>query len=326
MFELAPAISPRSDLDWCWYLRRQGQLGEALERTLHDIGVMHPGGWADWQHSTMTDTGAPVEMQFTANQSVLSLRTEVDDPGTDPTGRVAKACTLITELGGTPPPAGLRDVISAAQGAADLKFGAWLGLHQGPKSLGMTLYAEVPSAASDLTGLLSSTHIKPTLSKLGAAVKMTMVGYCTDTGEITLFFETEDTPENVIPHLVGPAKVSAEPLLQNINEMLDAGVDGARPLRKFGFSYTMHADDRAPTLALRVSSKSLFALDDVIEQRVRNYPGDHVTAYAALADQLLPAPQGKTNHGMVGLHPRGDRYPLLSIAVAAPWNSLVDTM
>ncbi len=127
MFNLAPAILPRSDLDWCRFLRSEGRVGEALERALHDIEVMVPGGWADWQPSTMTDTGAPVEMTFAANQSALSLRTEVDNPASDPSGRVAKACNLITGLGGTPPPAALRDVISAAQGAADLQFGAWLG-------------------------------------------------------------------------------------------------------------------------------------------------------------------------------------------------------
>lgn len=326
MFELAPAIPSRSDLDWCWYLRRQGRIGEALERALHDIGVMHPSGWADWQSSLMTDTGAPVEMQFTANQPGLSLRTEVDDPGKDPSGRVAKACAVITELGGNPPPAAIRDVISAAQGAADLRFGAWLGLHQYADRLGMTLYAEIPPAASDLTSLLSNAAIKPTLQALGDAVSLTIIGYHTDTGEITLFFETEHAPEDVIPQLVGPAKVSAEPLLRNINEMLDAGVEGARPLKKLGFSYTIHKDDSAPTLALQVSSKALFGLDDVIEQRVRNYPGDHVKAYAGLADQLAPAPSGLTNHGMVGLHPRGDRYPLLSIGVAAPWFCPFDTM
>lgn len=290
-----------------------------LERALHDIGVMHPGGWADWQPSTMTDTGAPVEMQFTANQAGLSLRTEVDDPSKDPSGRVAKACALITELGGTPPPAALRDVISAAQGTSDLQFGAWLGLHQSSQNLGITLYAEIPSAASDLTSLLSNAHIKPTLLALGDTVKLKMVRYCTESGEITLFFETDAAPETVIPKLIEPAKVSAAPLLLNINEMLDAGTDGARPLKKLGFSYTLHNDNRAPTLALQVSAKALFASDAVIEQRVRHYPGDHVTAYAALADQLLPAPQGKTNHGLIDLHPRGDRYPLLSIGVAAPW-------
>lgn len=297
-----------------------------LERALHDIGVMQPGGWADWQPSTMTDTGAPVEMQFTADETGLSLRTEVDDPGNDPSSRVAKACMMITRLGGTPPPAALRDVISAAQSAADLQFGAWLGLHQSSQNLGIALYAEIPSAASDLTSLLSNAHIKPTLRTLGDTVGLTMVRYCTDSGEITLFFETDAAPETLIPKLVEPSHVSAAPLLLNINEMLDAGADGARPLKKLGFSYTLHDDDRAPTLALQVSAKALFASDAVIEQRVRHYPGDHVTAYAALADQLLPAPKGKTNHGLIHLHPRGDRYPMLSIGVAAPWICPFETM
>lgn len=326
MFELAPPIPSRSDLDWCWYLRRQGQIGEALERALHDIGVMHPGGWADWQPSTMTDTGAPVEMQFTANQSVLSLRTEVDDPGKDPRGRVAKACGIITQLGGTPPPATLRDVISAAQGAADLRFGAWLGLHRGAASLGMTLYAEVPAAAADLTDLLASTQIKPTLDALGNNVRLTMIGYTTHTGETTLYFETELAPEDVIPKLVQPAQASAEPLLRDINDMLDEGVANARPLRTLGFSYTLHNDGSTPTLTLQISSNTIFGFDDVIETLVRNYPGNHVASYAAMADQFEPAPKGLTHHGKVGLQARGEKRPLLSIGVAAPWFHPFDTI
>ncbi len=198
MFELAPAIPPRGDVDWCWYLRRQGTAGEALERALHDIGVLQPGGWADWQPSTMTDTGAPVEMIFTPDPTELSLRTEVDDPGKDPSGRVAKACNVISRLGGAPPPTALLDVISAAQGGANLRYGAWLGLHRCPNTLGLTLYAEVPPEATDLVGLFSSVQIAPTLAKLGDDVQLVMIGYATHCAETTLYFETTQSPEKIV--------------------------------------------------------------------------------------------------------------------------------
>lgn len=327
MSELLPVIPSRGDLDWCWYLRRQGQIGEALERVLHDIGVMHPGGWADWQPSTMTDTGAPVEMHFTANQSVISLRTEVEDPGKHPGSRMAKVCDLITELGGGAPPVALRDVIGAIQGAADLRFGAWLGLHQCARKLGMTLFAELPANALELMGLFPATQIMATLEKFGDGIRPTMLGYHSFSGQTTLYFETDLAPQDVIQDLAIPSGVSPVPLLRNIGGMLDnAGAVNAGLMKKLGFSYTIHTDGSLPTLALQISAKDVFGSDAVIGQLVRNFPGDHVAAYAGLADQLFPAPAGKSFHGDVGLQARGDDSPLFSIGVAAPWNCPFDTI
>jgi hypothetical protein len=319
MFELSPAIPPRSDLDWCWYLRRQGRIGEALERVLHDIGVMHPGGWADWHPSTMTDTGAPVEMLFSAKECSLSLRTEVEDPAKDPAGRVSKVCALIADLGGTPPPAALRDVISAAQSTANLRFGAWLGLRQCEEHLGTMLYAEVPAAAADLAGLLSSEQIAPILHGLENRAQVTKIGYDTHTGEVTVYCETDQAPDAIIPTLAKPAGVSPHPLINDIAHMIAAGSAHGHTPKTFGFSYTTRKDGSAPTLTLQMSAKALFGTDKVIEKMVKDYPGEHIAAYAALIEQHLPAPVGKTHHGNIRLRAVGDQCPLLSIGVAAPW-------
>ncbi|MCK0097062.1 hypothetical protein MWU60_15905 [Yoonia sp. F2084L] len=319
MFELAPAQPSRGDLDWCWYLRRLGKGGETLERALHDIGVLQPGGWAYWQDSKMTDTGAPVEMMFIANQSSLSLRTEVEDPAKDPAGRVAKACDLMMQFGGTPPPAALRDVISAVQGAGPLRFGAWLGLHSGPDGLATTLYAEVPAEAADLRGLMLSDLIAPVFDDLGSGTRITMLGYHSQTGEVTLYCETDHDFADAIPKLVAPAEVPAEPLVFEIGLMLDAGVADARQKTTLQFNYALHDGNVPPTLTLLLSSKAIFEHDTVIADRVKNFPGDHVAAYTALTDQLLPASPGKAHHGDVGFLARKTRGPLVSIGVAAPW-------
>ncbi len=132
MFALAPVIPSRSDLDWCWFLRRQGDAGEAFERILHNIGVMDPAGWADWKPSTLTDTGAPVSLTFTKDDNALELTTEVGDPAGDPTNRVNHVCKIMAELGANVPTAALRDVISTAQSDTKLRYGARLGLrHDG---------------------------------------------------------------------------------------------------------------------------------------------------------------------------------------------------
>ena len=91
MFELAPTYPSRSDLDWCWYLRKQGAMGEAVERILHDVGVMNPSGWADWQPSTLTNTGAPVAMNFTRDQGFCR---KVSSSGRRYRGMIGAACNV----------------------------------------------------------------------------------------------------------------------------------------------------------------------------------------------------------------------------------------
>ncbi len=319
MSDRAPIISSRSDVDWCWYLRNHGPQGEKLERALHDIGVLQPGGWAPWQDSVMTDTGAPTEVFFSADQTTMSLCTEVDDPAKDPSTRMATVCEKIVQLGGALPPSALRDVISAAQSGAELRYGAWLGLHQTQHSLGLTMLAEIPTDASDLAGLLIPTQLSSLLSALGDTVWLNKIGYRTDTDETTLYFETQRTPDEVVLQLCDVAKTSPEPLLRDIIDMLDTGSLNAQLPKTFGFSFRFTPNASIPTLTLYVDAKSFFETDDVIANRVRAFPGEHVASYTALAEQLLPAPNGLTHHGKIGLEARGDNWPLLSIGVAAPW-------
>lgn len=319
MFNFAPAIPSRSDLDWCWYLRREGPSGEALERVLHDIGVMQPGGWADWQSSTMTQTGAPVEMIFKDDDSALSLRTEIDDPALDPTARFAKVCTLIGALGGTPPPVALRDIIGAAQTGSDLRFGAWLGLRRCADKLGASVLAEFPAEASDLVGLVASGPVMAALRRLGDGIRISMIGYDGQNGDITLHCETTKAPAFVVPVLAKTAHVLALPLLRRIDEMVrEGGVHTHKP-EKWGFSLTLHKKNIPPTLTLLFSGKALFQTDALISSHLNGVGGKHLETYTALTDHLLPAPRGKTHHGQIGLRARSTQAPLLSVSVAAPW-------
>ena len=50
MFELAPAYPSRSDLDWCWYLRKQGASGLPVDRYHYLLN------W-DWSDPTMPKHG-----------------------------------------------------------------------------------------------------------------------------------------------------------------------------------------------------------------------------------------------------------------------------
>ncbi len=319
MLSFAPAIPSRNDLDWCWYLRRQGRAGNALERRLHDLGVMDPSGWADWVPSTLTTTGAPVEMAFCATNPNLSLRTEVADPASDPSTRVAQVCTVIADLGGTPPPAALRDVIRAAQGAGNLRFGAWLGLQQNARTLDTSLYAELPAAATDLSGLMWPPDIRTMITSLGPDVRATMLGYDATTGQVKMYFMARNAQRALLPTLAAPAHVSGDVLSMSIDGLADMAPQDALPIPQLGFSYAMHGADYPPQLTVYFSTNALFGTDAYTARRIKACGGKAMPAYTTLIDSLPLAPVGQMHHGMVGLAARPDAAPILSITVAAPW-------
>lgn len=322
MFNLAPAIPARSDLDWCWYLRRQGKSGEVLERVLHDIGVMDPGGWAPWGRSTLTATGAPVEMVFSAGQTDLQLVTEVADPSRDPVNRMAEVCKIMQGLGARQPSPGLRDVISAAQTAGPLAFGARLGLRHGSRGLQCQLIAELPSAAADLSKLMCSADFDPLMDSLGDTTRPTMVSFDGLTGDVTVHFEMQDATRDRLPALATPAQVSPDILSLSIDGMMDSPGQTPLPVRQLGFSYTMRDDDQPPVLTLYMSAAELFGADAVIAERIRNCGGYQLTGYTALVDNLPPALAPHTHHGRIGMTARQGSAPLLSIGVAAPWTCI----
>lgn len=320
MFSFSPAIPSRSDLDWCWYLRRQGRAGEAIERVLHNIGVMHPGGWADWSASSLTDTGSPVEVVFSTHDKAVTLTTEVDNPSHDPNTRFGQVCRIMADLGGTPPDAALRDVISAAQGAAKLHYGARLGLRHDGNTLSTMLFAELPTAASDLSTLMSQAPFEPILQTLGPSARTTMLGYDGTTRKVTIFCEADGVKRTILPALCGPAQVSPDVLSMSIDGMTDAAPSIDLPTQKLRFSYTIGATEFLPTLSLAFSSKALFGTDDAIERRVRACSFAKQAHYTQLLENLPVAPKGIAHHGDIHMTARKDAAPAMSINVAAPWD------
>ncbi|KJZ19235.1 hypothetical protein [Loktanella sp. S4079] len=319
MFNLAPAIPARSDLEWCWYLRRHGRAGDALERILHDIGAMDPGGWANWQPSTLTDTGAPIAVNFSTADHALALTTEVDDPGNDAATRFARACEIAKTLGGASPSAAFRDVVSAAQSSAYLDFGARLGLRHDGTKLSTIIYAEIPAAASDLSALVSDPPFTPILEDYGSAARATKVAYNTDNGEVTIYCEADNANRTILPALCLPAQVSPDILSMSIDGMTAGPPRIELPTRKLGFSYTIPPKNERPVLALSFSSKELFKDDIKIEERVRACGGSRLPTYTSLTEHLPVAPWGTTHHGHFAMTARQNAAPILSIDVAAPW-------
>lgn len=326
MFAFAPVIPSRSDLDWCWFLRRQGKAGEAFERILHNIGVMHPGGWADWAPSTLTDTGAPVAMNFTKGEDALELTTDVGDPAGDPTNRVSQVCKIMAGLGANVPSAALREVISAAQSDASLRYGARLGLRHNGTKCDPTLYAELPAAAADLSALMSPAPFTSVLKDLGDKARTTMLAFHGKTGQVTIYWVVDGADRATLAQLATPAEVSSDMLSSAIDHMTGADASSGLPTRKLGFSYTSGTDAPPPELTLYFSAKHMFGPDAKIEKHVRICGGDTIRAYTDLMDIQYDAPAGQTNHGLVGMAAVKAADPVLSISVAAPWHCPFETM
>lgn len=317
MLNFAPIIPARSDLDWCWYLRRFGKSGEALERVLHDIGVMDPGGWAAWGRSGLTQTGSPVEMVFSAGRADLTLVTEVADPLSDRTDRVDKVCRIMRGHGGTVPDGALRDLISAAQGAGRLKYGARLGLRHGESGLQTALIADLPDGAKDIAKLIYAKRCEALLDTLPDAAVPTALTVDGSNGAITIHFAILDDVD--LADLAAPAGVSPDVLRIAIDQLSHQSPGAATPT---GFSYTIAPNAQTPTLSVSFAAKTLFGDDAVACERFKSSGGFFLTGYTALIDSLPPSVPQAMHHGRVELMAREGAAPLMSISVAAPWSCL----
>ena len=321
MVEFAPALPSRRDLDWCWYLRRQGQEGEALERVLHDIGVMHPGGWADWAPSTLTATGAPVEMQLSDECRGLALLTEVADPASDPDARVTRVCEIMTELGSTAPGRALRDGLSAAQGAGRLRYGAWLGLRQKGRDLQTRLFAELPDDAQDLTGLFCPPGITAALDRSAVKARTRMLSVDGATGEMAVYFDCQRPTRASLATLAAVAQVSDKVLALALAGLAGRPEQDALPVRRLGFSLTMKPNGTAPVLQLQVPVAALRrGHDHQIAGWLNGNLKSPVNGYAGLLDALQSAGADRTHHRLISLTARPGSTPALTISVAAPWS------
>jgi hypothetical protein len=219
----------------------------------------------------------------------------------------------------------MRDVISVAQSAGQLKYGAWLGLQRCKAKLGTTLYAEMPDGASDLVALLAPTDVTMALERLAGKTRFKMVTYNAVNGDTGLHFDATGPHVEIVTQLAKVANVPAGPLLADIQWMLDAGTKFGVPKCVLSFSYTIHPNRLTPTLTLFVSTKALFQNDAATEVMVRNYRGNHLAAYAGLVEGLPQTSGGKTHHGNVGLRANTDGCPTLLLGVAAPWDYPEDT-
>jgi len=321
MFNFAPAIPSRRDFEWCSYLRRFGTTGDAMERLLHDLGVMDHSGWADWQPSALTRTGAPTNVVFASGRRGLQITTEIDDPSKPAQDRLDKACRIMADLGHPLPQPALRDVLAAAQGAGPLIYGARLAITQHAQKRQMRLLVELPAAAADLGALLTPA-ISTALSGIGRHdVRLTQLACDGSTGIRTLHGTIKRATLAHLPLLAEIAQVSPDLLARAIEGLADAAPGAPLPLGDLHFALaTRHMGAQPPVLTLFLGAAELLGCDARIARRIKACGGARLHGYTALLDALAPLHlPGVTHHGRIGLTARQGAMPLLSVDVAAPW-------
>ena len=319
MFNFAPAFPARSDVDWCWYLRRQGKPGEMLERKLHDIGVLDPGGWAVWGPSPLTSTGSPVEITFRAGQSRLQLVTEIANPSGAKDDRVNEVCRQIAGLGGIQPSAALREVIGVAQSNAQLGYGARLGLRYGKAKIHGQLFAELPADARDLSALITGTSFATILDSVGDLAQPAMFSHDGESGAQTMHFVLKNPTQECLGHLAKPAKVAPEILTIALTGLFGLGTGKELPALPLHFSYRSRGNGKPPMISLGYSARTLFKSDAAVTRRVKSVGGFETAGYCALVDNLPPAAVSTTHHGLLGVTATTGAAPVPWVNVAAPW-------
>ena len=189
---LSPVFSGRSDIEFCSFLRGYGPAGEAMERTLHDFGVLTPGGWADWQASGLTPGGAPLMLQLGDTRAALSARFDFEDPAAGPRARLARAQGRLRRLATPALPAPLREVLAAAQGrGAHLRWGARLDVVQTGRRRRLGLCAEWPERAADLEPALVPERVRAAAESARVG-RLDRVSHDAATGVTTLAYPVND--------------------------------------------------------------------------------------------------------------------------------------
>ena len=306
MSNIAPVIPARSDIEWCWFLRRHGRAGDMIERALHDIGVMDCSGWARWQRSSLTNTGAPVAVTFSTGDEALSITTEVADPGSDPKTRFATACEAITTLGGTPPSPAFREVLSAAQGASALTYGARLGLRHDGHALQITLYAELSTAASDLSTLITQTPVGTQFEGFGPDAQPTMLAYDAQTQQVTLYCNAQGAADIAQPSY-------------HTEELQNAGGLATKPAQPVAHCYGHRDVGADPVLAHQFCLKDISRAGATVEMQLRSLKRQILHRYPCLTDHPHKALTDNIFGGHYWLHTAQNGKPIVSIDVAAPW-------
>ena len=314
-------ITPsRPDFTWCWFLRSLGTQGAAVERLLYDIGVMDHSGWIDRAPSVLTKTGAPAQINFRTDSDALCVTIDATDPANRPDDPVSHMCHVMSSLGMTLPGSELLQIIAIAQDAGPLTYGACLEVDQTDDQRNIRLLAELPAQPADLLSPLMPKACAA-LNEIGKQMRLTMLGFDGTSGAVTLHGEITDATRHCLPPLCDIAKVQPDFVAAAIDGLTNRIPTEPLAVDTLCFSLTTTPDSQPPQLSVFLDAQQALGRDEAISARILACGGHRMPGYAALLAQMDPAPPGVTHHAQIGLTARAGAVPVLSVGLAAPWQS-----
>lgn len=304
-------------------------VSEQARRSLaHVLAWREPAAAADSRRyptveSGLTPTGSPLEFVFSSDRAAIRYTAEVEEPGTDPSTRLATACSLYRDLSGHAVDRDPYHTLARLQ-QGPLRFGAWFSGRHDPTGDRYKLYAEIADGpeGADAADRLRGRLLGPERLMTTGVPQLRLVGFDPARNRIELYYRVRGSrPEDLfrLMHRVG--------FEHRFGDLLDAVRPHARdapehrlPGSKFGLSYSVEvATSTVLATTIFFSSRRLWGSDAQVERQFRSMASapqggalgiaGSLPAYLRFIDSL-PSPTGAS------ARPRRSRHNIAAFAVA----------
>lgn len=277
---------------------------------------------SDWQASTLTGRGTPVELAFTSTDTALRFTAEVTPPDVSPAGRLKAALARFAEVAGEAVPHRLAGRLRRWQRSGTPVYGAWLsGRFDAGGGVRTKLYGEVPADMPDASGpsgwetaLLGPPVLRGALS---------MVGWESPTRRLELYFEARRLSRPDVTALLRRVALEARghDLLDALSRLAGRAVGERLPEGRWGFSYALDPAGRPATFTLYTFADTLFSSDANIRRAIlgrARAEGFDADLYERVSEPLRERHNGDHHHGMLGVTVAADGPPVYSWGLAPP--------
>lgn len=256
----------------------------------------------------LTGGGSPVEQVFTSRDRHERYTCDVAGTAVMPWLRLRRAEQLSSELG-TPQRFPFPEL---QQDAADLRWGAWLGLRDGDRKI----YAEAPACISEA----GKSQLRSTLGRYSVLLESheyrLRIAAAGQTAH-EFYFRALSLQPAQLTALARLAGFDAEPLLDLIEDACHCGANRL-PGRQHGFSFALDLNGRPRAFAFFAFARSLFGADQATRRAILELTERrcwNMDAYAAAIDPNPSDPRGPL-HGIASFSILRDRSVAFSIGVA----------
>jgi hypothetical protein len=272
---------------------------QALAEALDAI-MTFPDQDAAWSFSTLTCSGAPVEMAFASYDPDPRYTVEFGGPDVAPHDRLHNIQAFL----------GQAEPLVEWTATAAPRWGAWLGI----RGETFKIYAEAPAAAS-----LYSDYLEPV--PLGASC--IMLGHQPGSRRREFYFECPgQLSASAVGQLLGHVDMGdRQPQL--IELMLQCVVGGGETLPRvpYGFSYSVLPNARGPALSVFVNAADFIGGDGFVRHQllsVARARGWQLGGYPELTAPLKREFRSAIYHNSIGFVVSGAPEVGLHVSISPP--------